>query len=160
MMVILGAMMATDQHTIAVYVKSLRGKILVIHGTSVKESTVAKQLEEQLTGLGTRETECLPVSVKELSHAVGKAGHVVLIFNSLDNFTRKLRHNDEFVTQVMRMRQSDLAVVCRGSQIPSNSPLIHFMRFGFDEDAHHLAVKCATVFGGNTVTSDAYILVH
>ena len=143
--------MNTDERTIAVYVTHLQGNILVVHGTNPKEGIVAKQLAESLKGLGTRETDCLPVSLKELGHAVGRAGHVVLVFNSLDNLTKKLRHGEEFALQVGRMRQNGLVAVCKPAQIPKHSPLIHFMQFNFDEDVRHLAVKCLTVFGGNDI---------
>ena len=141
--------MTTDEKTIAIYVAHLHGSILVVHGTTPKEATVAKQLAESLKALGTRETECLAVSVKELSHAVGKAGHVILVFNSMDNLTKKLCRGEEFTAQVGRMRPNHLVAVCKASQIPKYSPLIHFMQFSFDEDVKLLAVKCLTIFGGD-----------
>lgn len=143
--------MSIDETTIAVYVAHLNGNVIVVHGTNPKEITVAKQLAESLKGLGVRGTECLPVSIKELSHAVEKAGHVILVFNSLENLTKKLRHGEEFTAQVSRMRQNGLVMVCKASQIPKYSPLIHFMQFSFDENVQQLAMKCLTIFGGNVV---------
>ena len=151
--------MSTIEGTIAVYLAHLHGKVIVIHGTSTREVAIARQLVEQLKILGIKDTECIPVSVRELGHAVRKAGHVVLVFNSLENLTKKLRHGEEFTAQVGRMRHNDLVLVCKGSQILSYSPLIHFMQFNFDEDVQCLAVKCLTVFGGNYCHSNCYRLL-
>lgn len=142
--------MNRGESTLPVYLDHLLGKILVIHGTNAKESNVARRLLDQLIYLGTKETECLPVSVRELSHAVGKAGYVILVFSSLENLRKKLQHGEEFTAQIGRMRQNNLVTVCKGGQIPNSSPLIHFMQFSFDEDVQQLAEKCLTVFGGNS----------
>lgn len=142
--------MATVKNAIQVYIEHLRGrKIIVIHGTSFREVNIAKQLTEQLVALGSRGTEYFQVSVKELGRAIEKAKHVVLVFNSLENFRKKLRHSEEFTGQICKMRQNELVVVCKAFQIPNDSPLIHFMRFGFDEVVEQLATKCVTIFGGN-----------
>ena len=150
--------MATHERTIEIYARNLRGKIIVIHGTNPKEVTVAKRLAESLTAHGTRETEYLAVSVRELGHAVSTASHIVLVFNSMENLTKRLRHNEEFTAHIGKMRLNDLVVVCKAMQIPRSSPLIHFMQFSFDENAHHLAVKCLTIFGGifNNASSNVY----
>ena len=140
--------MAAHEKTIEIYVKQLRGKIIVIHGTNPKEAAVAKRLVDSLTALGTRETEYLAVNARELGHAVSTASHIVLVFNSMENLIKKLQHNGEFTAHIGKMRQNDLVVVCKATQISKVSPLIHFMQFSFDEDAHHLAVKCLTIFGG------------
>ena len=140
--------MTTDDRTIDVYVKQLRGKIFVIHGTSPKEVDVARTLGASLATHGVPETESIAVDVKKLSHIVGTAGHIALVFNSMDNLIKKLRHNAEFTSHIGKMRQNDLVVVCKPTQISKSSPLIHFMQFNFDEDVRHLAVKCLTIFGG------------
>lgn len=140
--------MATHERTIEIYIRHLHGKIIIIHGSNPKESAVAKRLTDSLTARGTRETECLAVSARELGHVVGTASHIVLVFNSMENLTKKFRHNEEFTAHIGKMRLNDLVVVCKATQIPQFSPLIHFMQFSFDEDAQNLAVKCLTIFGG------------
>jgi len=140
--------MTTDDRTIDIYVKQLRGKIIVIHGTNPKELSVARTLVGSLTALGVAEAEYVAVNVKELSHTVETGCHIVLVFNSMDTLTKKLRHNEEFNTHIGKMRQNDLVVVCKPTPISKSSPLIHFMQFNFEEDVPHLAAKCLTIFGG------------
>ena len=140
--------MATHERTIEIYIRHLRGKIIIIYGSNSKELAVAKGLADSLTTRWARETECLAVNARELGHAVGTASHIVLVFNSMENLTKKLRHNEEFTAHISKMRLNDLVVVCKATQIPKFSPLIHFMQFSFDEDPHNLAVKCLTIFGG------------
>lgn len=142
--------MATDDKTIQIYVAHLRGKIIVVHGTSQRETTVAKQLAGLLIAWRARDTECLPINVKELSHAVGKVNHIVLVFNSLDSLTKKLAHAKEFITQISHKRETDLVIVCNSSQVPKTAPFIYFMQFNFDEEVQHLVVKCLAIFGGNS----------
>ena len=140
--------MAAHERTIEIYVRHLRGKIIVIHGSSPKELAVAKRLTDSLTAHGTRATEYLAVNARELGYVVATASHIVLVFNLMENLAKKLRHNEEFTAHISKMRLNDLVVVCKATQISKLSPLVHFMQFSFDEDAHNLAVKCLTIFGG------------
>ena len=140
--------MASVDVTLQLYVSSLTGGVIIIHGTSSKETAAANQLGDQLKCLNVVDTQCVIVSLKELSAAIRKARHVVLLFNSLDNFMKKLRNVDEFVAQINDLRENTMLIVARHSVIPDRSPLNNYMCLDFEDEPQKLAKKCVTIFGG------------
>jgi len=130
------------------YVSNLNGRIIIIHGISSRETAIANQLGDQLKLLNVVDTQCVIVSLKELRAAIKKAGHVVLLFNSFDNFIKKLRHTEEFVAQINVLRENMMLVIARHSIVPDQGPLNNCMCLNFEEEPQELAKKCVTIFGG------------
>ena len=141
-------MASIESDTLQLYVSKLNGRVLIIHGTSSKEAIVANRLEDQLKFLNVIDSHCVVVSLKELSAAIKKARHVVLLFNSFENFTKKLRHVEEFVAQINDLRENMMLVIAKHSVIPDQGPLSNCMCLNVDDEPQELAKKCVTIFGG------------
>jgi len=134
--------------TLQLYVSKLNGRVLIIHGTSSKEATVANLLEDQLKLLNVVDSHCVTVSLKELSAAIKKARHVVLLFNCIESFTKKLRHVEEFVAQINDLRENMMLVIAKHSIMPDQGPLSNCMCLNVEDEPRELAKKCVTIFGG------------
>ena len=140
--------MAMPDETFQLYARYLVGGVIIIHGTSSKETTAAHQLGDELKRLGVLNPHWVPVSLKELSAAISKAKQVILLFNSLDNFMKKLRHADQFAIQMNYLRVDTMLVVAKYSVIPDQSPLHNYMCLNVEEEPQKLAEQCMTIFGG------------